>query len=386
VKVRRLRLLAALAAAFVLLAGGCGGETRPGSGADVAPASSALFVALNTEFDGDQWRAAEALVERFPGGNEAVRAALRELERQEDIDFERDVKPAVGPEVDLVLLDFGAEPTFAVLTQPRDEAKFRQLVEKGKDLRAAEELDGGWWIAARSQEVIDRFKQARETDSLADLDAFKDATGDLPDDALGTVFVNGDAVTRELESDPATTPAARRALDCLLPAGKVPSFGLALRAEERGVRFDATYRAELENTPESYESGLADDLPADALLFLSVNNVAEQIRAFLRCAGEADANFDRQLAQFELALGVSVEADVLPLFEGEAAVAVYPGPESELAQDAAEGRLARVAGEREAEHQPDRGEQPERVPVRHREAQALVLQRRLDAPQLGQQS
>ena len=128
-----MRRTALAAAVFLLAAAGCGGgDGDLGSGADVAPRSTAVFVSIDTDFEGGQWQAAEDLIAKFPDGREALRDLPRELE-QEDVDFERDVKPAVGPEVDLVLLDLEDEDASVVLTQPAEEGKGRELVRKGDE-------------------------------------------------------------------------------------------------------------------------------------------------------------------------------------------------------------------------------------------------------------
>ena len=60
--------------------------------------------------------------------------ALAELE-QDDVDFEQDVKPALGPELDIVVLDLGQgadapDPEVVALLQPGDPAKLDALLEK----------------------------------------------------------------------------------------------------------------------------------------------------------------------------------------------------------------------------------------------------------------
>ena len=332
----RRRIAAALVGLFALLAAGCGGDggEELGSGADVAPAGSALFIALDTEFEGDQWRAAERLADRFPGGREAVRNVLRELE-EDDVDFERDVKPAVGPEVDLVVLDLEDDDAFVLLTKPRDEEKFEELVKKGDEPAVVAEIDG-WTAAAETQETLDRFEEARGDDSLADTEAFEDAMAELPDDALAKLYVSGASLTEQVQADQDLGPDERRAFSCFFAGGKLPSFAFALRAEEEGARMNGAYRAEGQEEPETYEAALASELPAGALFYASFNDLAQQVRRMLRCAGDADEDFDRQLAQAELALGVSIENDLLPLVAGEGALAVYRAPESQLAQNATE--------------------------------------------------
>ncbi len=331
---RAVHLVTALIAASLVVAAGCGGDGAGdlASGADVVPSSAALFVSFDSDFDGDQWQAAENLVAKFPGGRDALRSLPREF-GEEDVDFERDVKPAVGPEVDLVLLDFEDDQEAAiVLTQPADEAKWRELLRKGDEPGVTEEIDGGWWAGAESQEVLDRFKDARDDDSLAESDAFEQAMDELPDEALATVFVNGAALTAQLRQDAETTPEERQALECVLGGGDVPSLTFGLAAEDDGFRLSGAYPTEDREAPESGSAELAGELPAGALLVGSVRDLGRQIRDVLRCATDANQEARMQLAQAELALGLSFEEDVLPLFDGETAYAVYRASESGAGQ------------------------------------------------------
>jgi hypothetical protein len=322
-----LRSVAACAAGAIL-ATGCGGGNVAGTeGADRVPASADLFIAVNTDFEGDQWKAAGALVDKFPGGAEGVRQLLGSLE-EEDVDFERDVKPAVGPEVDVVILDFktGEEPEVVALTQPRDRGKFEALMKKGNDPTAVEFADE-WAIVAESQDVIDRFQQAAdEGDPLAESDPFKDAMDGLPDDALARVYVNARAL-----GDVASAGAQLQTeqLEQCAPGGRAKAYAAAIQAEQEGVRFEAVAPTDGGDEPESYDAKLPEELPAGALAYVSFNNLADPIRAFIRCAGEQNENVDRTLAQAELALGLSLEDDVLPLLENEGAITVYRAPEGQ---------------------------------------------------------
>ncbi len=328
---RSASLLAALLTAALLVAAGCGGDGAGdmGSGADVVPASAALFLSVNTDFDGDQWQAAEDLVAKFPGGRDALRSLPRRFEEDADVDFERDVKPAVGPEVDLVLLDFEDDEDAAVLlTQPADETKWRELLRKGDEPAVTEEIKGGWWAAAESQEVLDRFKDARGDDSLAESDAFEQAMEDLPDEALATAFVNGAALTAQLRQDSETTPEEREALECVLGGGDVPSLSFGLAAEDDGFRLSGAFPTGDREAPESGSAELAEELPAGALVFGSIRDLGRQLRDVLRCVTDANEEARTQLMQAELGLGLSFEEDILPLFDGETAYAVYPVSES----------------------------------------------------------
>lgn len=328
--------VSALCAVGAFLVAGCGGggEVAGADGADRVPASADLFVAVNTDFESEEWKAASDLVDKFPGGDEAVRQLLGSFE-EDDVDFERDVKPALGPEVDIVILDFNAseDPEAVALTEPRDREKFEALMAKGND-PAEVEIDGDWAIVAESQDVIDRFqKAAAEGDSLADSDGFQNAMDGLPEDALAKVYVNAHAVG-ELAS--AESQGQTEQLQECAPGGGATAYAAAIQTEQDGIRFEAVAPTEGGEELDTYQADLPGDLPAGALAYVSFNNLADPIRAFVKCAGEQDEIVDRTLAQVELALGVSLEEDVLPLFENEGALVLYRGSQADLLSSGAE--------------------------------------------------
>jgi hypothetical protein len=311
-----------------VVAAGCGGGSSSGpsaAGADIAPASAPVFISVNTDFEGDQIETFRTLLDRFPGSDGLLRMALAELE-QDDVDFEQDVKPALGPELDIVLLDLGqgreaSSSEVVVLLQPDDPAKLDALLEKdtGGTPTFKEEVEG-WTVLAESQASIDRFQQMRSSGgTLADSDRFADAMDGLPEEALASAYVNADAIVEAYgRTESALGP---QAFDQLFPNG-VPSVGGTVSAEDGGLRIQATGKST--QPTDTFEAALPDELPAGAVAYFGFSNLAKGIRSSLNSAGEANEQFDQQLGQMELALGLSLDRDVLPLFENEGAIAVYP--------------------------------------------------------------
>ena len=327
IRVRLRALAVALVTGLAVVAAGCGGGSGGASsagGADIAPASSPLFISVNTDLEGDQITTFRTLLDKFPGSDGLLRMALAELE-QKDVDFEQDVKPALGPELDIVLLDLGqggetSNPEVVALLQPNDPAKLDALLEKDTDgtPTVKEEVDG-WTVLAESQASIDRFKEMRSGGTLTDSGRFADAMEGLPDDALARAYVNADAIVKSYQETSA--PLSAQAFDQLFPNG-VPSVGATVSAEEGGLRFQATGKTT--QPTDTFEASLPDELPAGALAYVGFNNLAKGVRESLKSAGEANDQFDQQLGQIELVLGLSIDRDVLPLFEQEGAIAVYP--------------------------------------------------------------
>jgi hypothetical protein len=319
-----LLVVSGLLAAFA----GCGGGAQLGSGAaEVVPAGVPVFVSVDTDFDGDQWTQVEELVRRFPAGGKALDALIADLETQEGIDFEEDLKPALGPETAFVVLELDSadqEPPFVALTQPRDPAKLREVLETSSDPIVSEEFEG-WTIFSSTQENLDRFKDAAAgADKLADSDAWSRAMDGLPDDGLASAFFDAETLRDALESD----PDAQEQLELFFPGGELPAIGAVLRAESEGARLEG--RIAFEERPEglwspAYEAQLPEEVPDGVLFYASFNDLEQVFSRFRDTLAGSNPEFERQLGQAEGFLGVSLEEDLGPLFAGEGALYARSG-------------------------------------------------------------
>jgi hypothetical protein len=322
----RMRLAAAPLAALALLAAGCGGSSSSkgsasgsAAGATVVPASAVAYLSVNTDLGSDQWKKVDALSKKFPGRAKALADFEQQLAKQ-GIDFKKDVKPALGPEVDVAWLDFadGGQNAVAV-TQPKDDAKFAALVKKNNadssNHKLYTEKVGDWTALAQSQATLDRLKSAQNGAKLADDSSFKDAVADLPDEALVKAYVNGGAVRQAVQQGLAPSVGQSGLLGKAIP--NLRWLSASASAASNGVGFQAGVKSSNAKT-KSYKSELVDRLPAGALADLSFNNIASNLRQVLNQSG-----LKAQAAQVEQALGIS-ENDLLKLLSNEGALAVYP--------------------------------------------------------------
>jgi hypothetical protein len=322
---------AALAAGALALAGCGGGASDAGSagvpeGASLVPASAPVFVTANTDFSSPEWEAAQALVTRFPSGEQAIQSLLDRIE-QDGVSFEKDVKPALGPEVDLALLDLpadGSDPAAVLLTKPQDPGKLEQLLSQG-DSKPVWTTREGWYLVAESQAVLDR---AAQGDRLADDERFADALGRLDGNPLARVYVNGPAVVRAIGQAAAQQSPG---LDLgALGVGSLESVAVGLSAEAEGVHLQAVAASKDGPEPATFEDDLASVAPADALAYVAWGSLETPLRRVLDTVGTQVPNFDQTLSQVELALGVSLENDLLPLLGGHGALWVRPGAPVEV--------------------------------------------------------
>jgi hypothetical protein len=316
---------AALLAATTLLAAGCGGGgggSLP-EGASVAPREASAFVAVNTDFSSEQWREVTKLAARFPGTAQALAA----LEKQfRGLDFDRDVKPALGPEVDLVWLDFRNGGADVVgLTKPDTKAKLEALVTKSKTPGGSGLVTaqvGEWVAVADSRAKIDRFESLAAGDKLAGDKGFKDAMRKLDPDSSARVWVRGSTVQDLLDRALARAGAAPRITH---EVGTLKSLAGFATAGDAGARVDADAVIDPEHHPTSYSPSLPDDVPAGAVLYLSFADLGAPTRIVLRMVSASLPNFETQLKQVEGVFGLTLEHDIYPLVKGEGGLAVYPG-------------------------------------------------------------
>jgi hypothetical protein len=318
----RFRALIALLLTVAPLVAGCGAATGSGpEGAAVAPASAFVFVSVDTDFSSSQWKSAQDLVDKFPDGQRAVDFLLRELSSN-GVDFNEDVKPALGAETDVVGLNLSdqSEGSFVGLTKPSDPAKLKALLSKSDQTVVTRDIDG-WTAFADSAAALDTFEKERAAGTLEGNADFQDAMSQVNDDGLVRAYINTAAVQKELQNQPQFFPGA-------LPGGKIPSVAISASAESGGLRIEGAEKLADDQAgyvPDQFKADLPSEVPAGALVYLDFNDLGGAIKAFRDAAAQADPSFDRDLAQIESQIGVSLDDDVLPLFAGESALYVRQG-------------------------------------------------------------
>src|SRR5438309_4723693 len=133
VPARRTFIAALLVTLSLLLGAGCGGSAgRAGSsGASLIRSDALAFVSIDSDLGSSQWKQVDALSKKFPGRDMALAQIDKELQKNQ-LDYNRDIKPALGPEVDLAIV-LGPnlnDAAFVGLTKPDDAGKFKALVKK----------------------------------------------------------------------------------------------------------------------------------------------------------------------------------------------------------------------------------------------------------------
>jgi hypothetical protein len=267
--------------ALAALAAGCGSApTVAGGGSSIVPASVPAYIAINSDAGSSQWQTVDDLAGRFPDKQKGVDQLQRSLRDDLGLDFDKDLKPALGPEIDIVWLDLkrGGNNVVALI-QPVDESAFERAVAKGNARDPSskllyERLDG-WEVTSDRQSTIDRFKAMATSNAplLSDDPSFTQAMGEYSDDALVKAYVSGPAVMDELRS--VIPRDANKFVDKL---GTLEWIAASVRVSSDGIRLDTTVRGQpgsLLGTKStaakgsSFEPSLANVIPGDAFAYLA---------------------------------------------------------------------------------------------------------------------
>lgn len=348
-----LRITAALALAFVVATlTACGGTTAKtgvsgDAGASMVRSGALAYAAVDSDLSSSQWSKVDDLLKKFPDHDKWLAQLKRSLKNHDpSIDYDRDIKGALGPEVDVaVFAGQGGKPAFAALTKPDSMDKAKALVRKlnqgssAGDRAVSREVDG-WLAISDTQAGIDAVLKGSSDSSLADDALFKDAMSSLPTDALAKGYVNGrqlDTFLSGLFGRSAQTAAVGP--NPLAPLGldKVDWIGAAVDAQDDGMRFQAGVNGAGGGTftgaATPYSSTLLSGVPGDALAFVtlqgaSTTNQLDQLRQ--------NPQLGPAFRAFERRLGVQLDS-VFALFSHEVAFYVRRGaglPEFSLVLEA----------------------------------------------------
>jgi Protein of unknown function (DUF3352) len=342
---------AALLAAFVLAAAGCGsgevGAAGPSPAEQLKP-GALVYWEVSTDPDSDQWQQVQDLLNRFPDGDKLV-ARLRKMVTEEGVDWEQDVKPALGLTTALALYagPGGRGPHAVGLTNSDDPDKTvalaKKLDAKGGGTTVTRVV-GGWVALSDSEDAIDAALKGSGA-ALADDAGFKSAMDKLPDDALTRLYADPAAALEALGNQ---EPDVRRAFG-MLGLDDLDFAGAWAKAKDSGAEAAFTLAGDGASralgTGEPYASALLERVPEDAFAFISFQGGAAtgQVERF-----RSNPLYQMGVQQLERELGITVE-DLLALFSGESALYARPAvpiPEVTLLLDVDNVQDARATAER----------------------------------------
>ena len=164
------RVFAGLLAAVAVVTAGCGsgGTTKGFDAASLAPKDAGAFVVVDTDQTSAQWKNAEALLAKIPGGEKSLDDAISQLGGDKGLDFRKDVAPAFGKQL-VVVAPAGAKDPIR-LVKPDDSKKLEALLAKDTKPHVTGDVDD-WTAVAMTQKELDSYKAALEKGTLSDSEA-----------------------------------------------------------------------------------------------------------------------------------------------------------------------------------------------------------------------
>jgi Protein of unknown function (DUF3352) len=322
---------AAAACAVVIVAAGCGGSTKGQvggggigeAGAAMVASNALAYVSVDSDLSSSRWQKVDSLLKKFPIRDRLMSELRKALSRQ-NLDYEHDVKPALGPEVDLAVVAGSSlqDVSYAVMTKPDSIDKAKALVEKldasSHSNPAATRVVDGWLVVAQKERMIDAVLKGSGS-ALADDGPFKAGFGSLPGDAIAKAYANGPQLSKLFSSLSGATTASFAS-----SGPKLDWLTAALVPEDNGLKGELEIKSPSSSTFDAsdYSSKLISGVPSDAIAFLSFhgNNTQDQLNSL-----KDNPAFSAALAQIERALGVSVDR-LYALFGHEFAAYVRRGP------------------------------------------------------------
>jgi hypothetical protein len=324
---RRMRpLYAALLATLVLVGAGCGGEdvgAGESAGAELLKPGALVYVDLDSDPESEQWKQVEELVLRFPDGEKWLAELKDEIESGSDITWEEAHETLGGDSAVAVYATSMTDVQVVALLRPDDVDEALNLIERIQEEEPDDPLVtrrvGDWIAVSDKEESIDAALKAEGGQALADNEAFQQGMAELPEDALGRVFVDVAAAFETFGRGPEAQGLRMFGLDELDFAGawaKARDDGAELAGVVRGEGAD-----KLLGASEEYSSELLDLVPADAFAFMTFmgTGIGEQVGAL-----RDNPLYGSALKEFEQETGVTL-AEVLRLIDGEVAFYAAPG-------------------------------------------------------------
>jgi hypothetical protein len=334
---------AMLASLLVMVASGAGlvwwfviRDDRPSAPADIAaqlvPARALAYLHLSTDPERDADAALLSDLQSFPGIAALRTRAVGALGR--DFDLNRDVRPWLGDEVGVALLDAGgtvadALAVLAVRDRPKAElfltrvagaqgaAPYRGIpVQRFGPLSAA--FARGFLIIGQDaavREALDR--SAGRGPRLADAPTYRRATEGRPAGRSIDLFLSSGGVRRVLAAAPGLVGAVGGLLDHPRLTGVSASFAHA----DEGLRLTVR-QARAADPPREFSPRLVDEVPRAATAYLGLAGLDSVGQLFTGAQAKA---LRRPLDQALRSAALDLDRDILAPLRGEVAFSLTPG-------------------------------------------------------------
>ena len=359
------RLIATLLVVPALALPGCGGDS--GSPLDTAlsylPRDAVFAAAIETDLDGDQYRALDDLLNEFAFSGE-VRERLREqLAQASDGRFEEDVRPLLGNPAVLGIPQASGEETEPVLAmQTDDEDKLNELIDRqnarelgeaaGATLYEDENnffaVEGDVIVFASDRRRLTAALERADGDEHLDEETFESALDGLPENAVARMYADVEVLLR---NDPGSADARK-----VTWIAALRTLGAAVVAKGEKLEVEFRLRTEGDLTDADLPIAPGEEAPGviarEGEIGFGVRDLAHVVRFAENAAQAIDpagfGDYAQAKRTIDEQLDVSLDDDLVGQLRGEVAASVSTvggfGVRAQLDDPAAFTRtLARVA-------------------------------------------
>jgi hypothetical protein len=340
--------------------------------AAVMPPNSGYYIGLDLarlqsdEVDGLVATFAEAVGADTRDLSSLLEDLDQELEDEIGLTFSQDVQPWLGQYAGLSLLDlqlsrYGSfeEGKWLLAVEARDREAADAFIIRLIDVIADDaggrfgetdyegvtlyELRGSYQelAMARSEGYVlmgstaDELRaaiDAQRGESLADLDAYREATDPLPRQSLLTVFMSGEQILQL-----ASAGSSFWGIDpSELQTGGFNSMAMALSVVEEGLRMEGVTVYDLESLGEAQRSALAIQpvrptidtrFPESTLFFMAGNHLDLSWQTLRASMAESPgfSDFEESLELLEEQIGINPDTELFPYLDGEFGIGLLPG-------------------------------------------------------------
>jgi hypothetical protein len=334
------RLSATLLVLSALLVAGCGGGDDSGSPLDEAlsflPKDAPFAVAVDTDLDGEQYRALRTLLKKFPFGGQIEDNLRQQLEGGTNLNFDDDVRPilgnpfVVGATDAAMITGNSGNGAFVAAIKAKDKDALDKLVDKAKLKKVGEESgatlyeDDGTVFAIKDdtavfadgkQRLVQALKRA-EGDGHLDEDTFNQGVDGLPESALARVYADLEAL---LKSDPGSADARR-----VKWIAALRTLGATVAATNGGVDIDFRAGTEGEIAEADLPIAPGDDAPGvikrEGEVGLGIRDLAHIVKFAENAAQAIDpagfGDYAKAKKTIDTQLGVSLDDDLVGQLTG----------------------------------------------------------------------
>jgi hypothetical protein len=340
------RLVAIPLVLLALLIAGCGDDDS-GSALDSSlsylPKDAPFAVAIDTDVEGDQYKALQALIKKFPFGEQVQDSLRQQLEQSSGgVNFNDDVKPVLGNPFVVGAANAGSftgasgSNEFVAAIQAKDKGALDDLIDKTKPKKAGEQSgatlydDNGTVFAVKDdtvvfagdrQQLTEALKRADGDDHL-DEDIFNKDLDGLPDGGLARVYLDLKAL---LKNDPGSADALKiKWVDALRTMGAT----VVVRNEGIDVEFRVRTEGDLSDADLPIAPGdeSPDVVKRSGEIGLGIRDLAHIVR-FAENAGQAVdpagfGDYAKAKATIDKQLGVSLDDDLIGQLTGNVSSSV----------------------------------------------------------------